>query len=69
MCPGCDLTCMPQGPGGVQVLEQWQIAASHLLGRANDMLQSAPVLGSGNRVPDGDGGSDDGGVEVHQHCL
>ncbi len=42
-------------------------------GIANDMLQSALVLGSGSgsSVPDGDGGGEeglnDGGVKVHQH--
>ena len=28
-------TCSPQVPGGVQVLEGWQIVCSHLLSRAN----------------------------------
>jgi len=37
------LTCSPQVPGGEQVLERWQIAANHLLSRANDTLQSAPT--------------------------
>jgi len=68
-----NLTCSPQGPGGVQVLERWQIAADHLLSRANDTLQSALVLGSGSSASDGDrGGVDglnDGGVVVHHHCL
>ncbi len=66
---GHNLSCMPQGPGGIQVLERWQIAANHLLCRANDTLQSALVFGSGSSIPDGDGGGDDGlndgGVEVH----
>lgn len=70
---GHNLTCTLQGPGGVQVLERWKIAANHLLCRANDTLQSAPVFGSGSSVPDGDGGGEDGlndgGVEVHHHCL
>ena len=38
-----NLTCTPQGPWGVQVLERRQIAAAHLLSRANDTLQSASV--------------------------
>ena len=66
-----NLSCVPQGPGGVQVLERRQIAANHLLCRPNDTLQSALVLGGGSSVPDGDGGGedglDDGGVEVHHH--
>ncbi len=45
----------------------------HLLSRVNDTLQPAPVLNSGSSVPDGDGGGEDGlndgGVEVHHHCL
>jgi len=57
----------------VLVLERWQIAAENLLSRANGTLQSALVLGSGSSVPDGDGGGEDGlndgGVEVHHHCL
>lgn len=59
----------PQGLGGVQVLEGWQIAANHRLGRVNDMLQSAIVLGSGSSILGGDEGDKDGfsegGVEVH----
>ena len=31
--------CSLQGPGVVQVLECWQIAANHLLSRTNDTLQ------------------------------
>src|SRR4029434_2086040 len=68
-----NLPCMPQGPGCIQILERWQIAANHLLRRTDDMLQSAFVIGSGSSVPDGDGGGEDGfddaGVEVHHHCL
>jgi len=68
-----NLTCSPQGPGGLQVLERWQIAANHHFSRANDTLQSALVFGSGSSIPDGDGGGEaglnDGGVEVHHHCL
>jgi len=33
---------------------------------------TAPVLGSGSSIPDGDGGEDglnDDGVEAHHHCL
>lgn len=37
-----NLSCSPQGLGGVQVLEGWQIAASLLLSKANDTLQSDP---------------------------
>lgn len=29
-------SCSPPGPGGVQVLERWEIAADRLLGRMND---------------------------------
>ncbi|KAK0149538.1 Otospiralin [Merluccius polli] len=61
------------GPGGVQVLERWQIAANHLICGANDTLQSALVLGNGSSVPDGDGGGEDGlndgGLGVHHQCL
>jgi len=57
-------------PAPLRVL---QIAANHLLSRANDMLQSGRVLGSGSSVPDGDGGGEDGlndgNGEVHHHCL
>ena len=67
-----NLSCTPQGPGGVQVLERRQIAANHLLCRPNDTLQSALVLGGGSSVLDGDGGGEDGlndgGVELHHHC-
>ncbi len=38
--------------GGVQVLEGWKFGASHLLSRANDMLQPALVLSSDSSVPD-----------------
>ena len=66
-----NLSSSPQGPGGVQVLERWQIAANHLLCGANDTLQSVFVLGSS--VSDGDGegedGLNDGAVEVHHRCL
>jgi len=55
-----NLTCWPQGPGGMQVPERWQITANHLLSRANDTLQFSLVLGSGSSVPDGDGGGEDG---------
>ncbi len=58
---------------GVQVLEGWQIAANHLLRRANDTLQCALLLDSGSSVADGDGGSEDGlndgGVEVNHNWL
>ena len=67
------LSCPPQGPGGMQVVEGWQIAADHPLCRADDTLQPALILGCGCGVPDGDGGGedglDDGGVEVHHHRL
>ena len=67
------LTSPTQGPGGMQVVEGWQIAADHLLCRADDPLQPALILGCGYSVPDGDGGGEDGlhdgGVEVLHHCL
>jgi len=67
------LPCLPQGPGGVQVVEGWQIAANHPLCRADETLQPALILGCGCSVPDGDGGGedglDDGSVEVHHHRL
>ena len=70
---GHNLTCPPQGPRGEQVLKRWKIAANHLLGRTDDTLQSAFVIGSGSSIPDGDAGGEDGlddaGVEVHHHCL
>lgn len=34
---GHNLTCTPQGPGGLQVLEGSQIAADHLLGGVNGL--------------------------------
>ena len=46
------LPCPPQGPGGMQVVEGWQIAADRLLCRADDTLQPALMLGCD--VPDGD---------------
>ena len=61
------LPCPPQ------VVEGWQIAADHLLCRADDSLQPALILGCGCGVLDGDGGGEDGlhdgGVEVHHHRL
>ena len=57
---GHNLPCSPQGPRGVQVLEERQIAAHHLLSCTDDKLQSALVLGSDSRVPDGDGRGEDG---------
>lgn len=47
---------MPQGSGGVQVLERCRTAADDLLGRANDTLQSVLVPDSGSNVADGDEG-------------
>ncbi|XP_076743124.1 uncharacterized protein LOC101463648 isoform X1 [Maylandia zebra] len=32
----CDLSCTPQCPGGVQVLQRWEFAANHLLSRAHN---------------------------------
>lgn len=69
------LPCMPQGPGGVQVLEEEEDYRQSLLNRPNDVLPSALVLGSGSSVTDGGGAGgeedrhDDGGVEVHHHSL
>lgn len=57
---------LPQGPGGIEVLQRKQIASSNSLCRTDDPLQSAFVLGSGSGEPDGDGGVDgfkDGGVK------
>lgn len=72
-------SCTPQVPGGVQVLEGWQIATDHLLSRTNDTLQSALVLSTGSSILHGDGeGEDelqphlhqqDGGIEVHHPQL
>ena len=56
----CNLACTPQGPGEVQILETWKVAAKHLLSRVNDALQSDLVPGRGSSVPDGDGGGEDG---------
>ena len=42
---------------GVGEEERRQVAANHLLGQANDVLQSDPVLGS---APHSDGGGEDG---------
>ena len=68
---GCDPTCTPPGPRGVQVLDGWKPAASHLLCGADDALQPQSVSGGGSSVPHGDGGGedglDDGRVELHQH--
>ena len=47
----------------MQVLEGRQIAANHL-SSADDMLQSALVLGSGSSVSDGDGGGEDSMMAV-----
>ena len=79
LCPGWEgsATIFParllEGPGGVQVVEGWQVAADHLLCRADDTLQPGLILGCGCSVPDGDGGGEDGlndgGVEVHHHLL
>lgn len=55
---GLNLSLRLHVPGVVQVLERWQIAANHLLSRANDTLPSA--RGSRGRVPDGDGADQDG---------
>lgn len=67
---GHNLSRSPQSPGGMQVLEGRQIAADHLLCRANDRLQSALVVGSGGSVPDGDGGGEDGlPFEVRGSCC
>ena len=49
---GHHLPCPPQGPGGMQVVEGWQIAADRLICRADDTLQPALMLGCD--VPDGD---------------
>ena len=56
----CNLACTPQGPGGVQILETWEVATNHLLSRVNDTLQSGLVPGCGSSGPDGDGGGEDG---------
>ncbi len=70
---GHNLPCMPRGAEGVQVPERWQIAANRLLCGGNGTLQSALVLSSGSSVPYGDGGGEDGlndgGLDVHHHCL
>ena len=70
---GHNLSCTPPDPGGIQVLERWQIAAKHPLCGADDTLQSALVLGVGSSVQNGNGGDedglDDGSVEVHHHRL
>ncbi len=43
------------------------------LSRANDTLQPVLLFDSDSSIPDGDGGGEDalndGGVEVHHHCL
>ena len=49
-----DLPCMPQCPGGMQVLEGRQVAADHLFSISDDTLQSAPVFDGSSSVPDGD---------------
>ena len=59
---GYNIPRSPQDPRGVQVLEGRQIAANHLLRRADDTLHPALVLGSGSSVPDGDGGGEDTSV-------
>ena len=56
----CNLACTPQGPGGLQILETWEVAANHLLSRVNDTLQSDLVPGRSSSVLDGDGGGEDG---------
>ena len=65
-----NLSCSPQGLRGVQVLELSEaLKRLHLLSSVDDTLQPALVLGSGSSVPDGDGGGEDGCVEVHHHFL
>lgn len=63
-----NLSCWPQGPGDVQVMDGRHFSANHLLSRANDMLQSALVLGSGSSLLGGDEGGEnglsDGGLEI-----
>lgn len=56
-----------------EILEGWQFTANHLLCRENNTLQSALVRDSGSRIPDGDGGGDNGlcddGVEMYYDNL
>lgn len=52
-----------------ETLEGWQVTANHLLCRENNTLQSALVRDSGSRIPDGDGGGDNGNVEMYHDNL
>ena len=60
---GHNLSCPPQGPGGVQLLEGGKVAADRLLCSTDDPLQPGLVPGGGSSEPDGDGGGEDGGGE------
>ncbi len=55
-----------QDSGNIQVRKSWQVAFNGLLSTADDTMQSAFVskLDQG-----GEYGLNDGGVELHQHCL
>lgn len=69
----CNSFSSDQCPGYIQVLKSRKTAVTCPLSRADDVLQSGLVLGSGSSVPDSDGGGEnglyDGSVEVHHHCL
>lgn len=49
----------------------WERCPAHFTFSADRMMRCsrALVLGGGSRVPDGDGGGEDEGEEVHHHCL
>ncbi|MED6272600.1 hypothetical protein CHARACLAT_032005 [Characodon lateralis] len=54
----------------MQFLKRRRIAANHPLCRVNDTQHPALVPDGGSSELDGDGGGlNDGGVEVHHHCL
>ena len=53
---GHNITCTPQGSGGVRVLRGKQIAADHLFCGVNDSLSSALILGCASSAADGEGG-------------
>lgn len=60
-------------PGGMQVLEGWQIAADHLFITSDDMLLSALLLSSCSSTPGHGKGSEDGlsggGTQMHHHLT
>ena len=61
---GCNPGRMSPGPGDVQFLNRWHIAANHPLYRADVVLQLDLGMAAANQTVMVDG-FDDGRVEVH----